>query len=354
MQPKHLLSSLVALILIVSTSLLNVQSARATYTTGSAQFGASGQYLSVPGSSDFAPGTGDFTVEWWQYMTATPGDTAVNNWPRVWWVSSSFGVSIESSPNPTFYLWVGGAYAVGTMSNFSTTYKNRWLHVAVTRSGTSLRVFFDGTQFGSTMTNSTNISDATSILAIGNHAGDSARCAFPGFISNFHFVKGSALYTSNFPPPTAPTSTNANSKLLLKFSNNAGMLTDSSTSSKVVTNVGATTFSSTSPAWADVNLPTTTSGPTWSGSIVKGLVTQLSATGSVAGKMRFFVDGKRIGNCLAVPTAATSPFVALCNWKAAISGARALSASLTPTSASYLGSTSTNQLAWIVKRATTR
>jgi hypothetical protein len=354
MHPKRFFISLVALVMITSTCVLSDQSAQASYTTGSAQFGSSGQYLSIPGSIDLAPGTGDFTVEWWQYMTAAPGDSAVSNWPRVWWVSGSFGVSIESSPDPTFYLWVGGAWAVGTMTNFSTTYKNRWLHVAVTRSGTSLRVFFNGTQFGSTLTNSTNISDTTSVFAIGNHAGDSARCAFPGLITNFHFVKGTALYTSNFTAPTAPTNSVANTKMLLKFSNNAALLTDSSASTRVVTNIGATTFSATSPPWADINLPTTTTAPTWSGTIVKGQTSQLSATGSVAGKIRFSVDGKRIANCLAVPTAGSAPFTAICNWKATTSGMRMLSASLMPSSATYLGSNSPSQLAWVVRRTTTR
>ena len=62
-------------VLIAALMAINVYSvpAFAAYTTGSAQFGNSGQYLSVAGSSDFAVGTGDFTVEWWQYMTETPG-----------------------------------------------------------------------------------------------------------------------------------------------------------------------------------------------------------------------------------------------------------------------------------------
>ena len=99
---KNLLRS----VLIAALIALNVYAlpAFAAYTTGSAQFGSSGQYLSVAGSSDFAVGTGDFTVEWWQYMTATPEDSYVSNWPRVWWVDNSFGVSIESAPNPTFYF----------------------------------------------------------------------------------------------------------------------------------------------------------------------------------------------------------------------------------------------------------
>jgi hypothetical protein len=255
-------SATALLIFLVSLQFFSADQAKAAYTTGSAQFGSSGQYLSVAGSSDLAPGTGDFTIEWWQYMTAAPGDTAVSNWPRVWWMSSSFGVSIENSPDPTFYLWLGGANAVGTMTDFANSYKNRWMHVAITRSGTSVKVFINGTQFGNTVTNSTNLSDSSSILAIGNHHGDSGRCAFPGRITNFHFVKGSALYTSNFTAPTTPTSAISNSKLLLRVTNVGNLLTNSATASLSLTNVGSVTFSSESPSWVDPDTtPPVITGP---------------------------------------------------------------------------------------------
>jgi len=254
--------NLVRSVLIAALLAFNVQMlpAFASYTTGSAQFGSSGQYLSVAGSSDFAVGTGDFTVEWWQYMTATPGDSAVSNWPRVWWIDGSFGVSIEDSPNPTFYFWLGGANAIATLTNFTSNYKNKWVHFAATRTSSTLRVFANGVQLGSNISNSANISNTSSILAIGNHPTDSARCAFPGRITNFHFVKGTSLYTSNFTVSSVPTTAVANTKLLLLNSNSGGLLTDSSPIARAVTNVGSVTFSSTSPDWTnpDTTPPTVT------------------------------------------------------------------------------------------------
>jgi len=245
--------NLVRSVLVVALVALNFSSlpAFATYTTGSAQFGSSGQYLSVAGSSDFAVGTGDFTVEWWQYMTATPSDSAVSNWPRVWWVDGSFGVSIENAPDPTFYFWLGGANAIATLTNFTSNYKNRWIHFAATRTSSTLRVFANGTQLGSNITNTSNITNSSSILAIGNHPTDSARCAFPGRITNFHLVKGTSLYTANFTPPAIPTSSVPNTKLLLLHTNSGGLLTDSSPIARTVTNVGSVTFSSLSPDWTD-------------------------------------------------------------------------------------------------------
>ena len=222
----------------------------AAYTTGSAQFGSSGQYLSVAASSDFAVGTGDFTVEWWQYMTETPGDSSVSRWPRVWWVDSNFGVSIEGTPDPTFYFWLGGARNMATLTNFSSNYKNKWVHFATTRTSSTLRVFANGTLIGSQV-NTTNVTNSSTDLGIGTYPPDTACCQFPGRITNFHFVKGTSLYASNFTVSSVPTTAVANTKLLLLNSNSGGLLTDSSPIGRTVTNVGSVTFSALSPAWTN-------------------------------------------------------------------------------------------------------
>ena len=222
----------------------------AAYTTGSAQFGSSGQYLSVAASSDFAVGTGDFTVEWWQYMTEAPGDSSVSRWPRVWWVDSNFGVSIEGTPDPTFYFWLGGARNVATLTNFSSDYKNKWVHFATTRTSSTLRVFANGTLIGSQV-NTTNVTNSSTDLGIGSYPPDTACCQFPGRITNFHFVKGTSLYASNFTVSSVPTTAVPNTKLLLLNSNSGGLLTDSSSIGRTVTNVGSVTFSALSPAWTN-------------------------------------------------------------------------------------------------------
>ena len=246
------MKNLVRSVLIAALLALNVQMlpAFASYTTGSAQFGNSGQYLSVAGSPDFAVGTGDFTVEWWQYMTETPGDSSPATWPRVWWVDNNFGVSIENAPDPIFYFWLGGARNMATLTNFSSNYKNRWVHFATTRTSSTLRVFANGTLIGSQV-NATNVTNSSTDLGIGSYPPDTACCQFPGRITNFHFVKGTSLYSSNFTVSSVPTTAVANTKLLLLNSNSGGLLTDSSPIGRAVTNVGSITFSSLSPAWTN-------------------------------------------------------------------------------------------------------
>lgn len=62
---------------------------------GAISFNGSSTYLSAPASADWAPGTGDFTVEWWQYQTdssAYPRIFSVGSYP-----AAAIGVSIEST-----------------------------------------------------------------------------------------------------------------------------------------------------------------------------------------------------------------------------------------------------------------
>lgn len=209
---------------------------------GSQNFaGTTTSFLSLANDADFRVGTGDFTIEWFQNLTTG------QSYPRVFsmgsYPSATCAVSIESgSGSGTFYFWIGGG--ANSFGSVSTT--GAWHHFAITRSGTSIRVFFNGTQLGSTLISSYNFNDTTNALTIANEGSKSAGAAFRGTITNFHWVKGTAKYTSNFTKPTAPLTPIANSKLLLLASSAGTINTDSSGSGKTVSNTGVT-FSALNP-----------------------------------------------------------------------------------------------------------
>lgn len=201
--------------------------------------GTTSSYLTVANDADLRMGTGDFTIEWWQYQTDS------NSFPRVFSIgtypNADIGVSLESS---TFYFWAGGsAIALGSLGS----YKNQWVHFAVSRSGTTLRSFKNGTLLSST-TNSTNFSNTTTALRFGNESTLSSGAAFGGYLTNFRWVKGTAVYTANFTAPTAPLTAITNTKLLLLASTSGAVTTDSSGLGKSVTNTGVT--------WTAFNYPT--------------------------------------------------------------------------------------------------
>lgn len=158
-------------------------------------------YISTPGSSDWALGTGDFTVEWFSYQTSltipqfqriyTVGDYNPN--PSL---SISTGVSIESG---TFYYWANG---VATGRTGAST-ANTWIHWAVVRQSGVTKIYRNGTQLGLQITDTANITDATRDFIIGNTNTFASNAALVGYLTSFRFVKGLAVYTGNFTVPTS-------------------------------------------------------------------------------------------------------------------------------------------------------
>jgi len=236
--------SIVVNSLVIKSSLIIGKKVLSVATGGSMSFsGASTSNLSIPNDADFRFGTGNFTIEWFQYLDSTTG-----SFPRVFsigtYAGQSIAVSLEgSSSSRIFYFWGSGALAFGTISS---GLNNTWNHFAITRDGTNLKVFRNGTQFGTTRTNSTDFNNTTFALRIGNETSVSSAAAFKGQITDFRWVKGVALYTSNFVVPTAPLSATPETKLLLLATDAASVSNDSSGNGKVVTN-NSVAYSSTTP-----------------------------------------------------------------------------------------------------------
>ena len=204
----------------------------AASTGGSLLFTASSSSgISFANVADFQMGTGDFTIEWFQYQLSGSGTNqrifSIGSWP-----SASIAVSQEGSDtSKTFYAWLSSGNLIRTGINM----QNSWIHYAICRSGSSLRVFQNGTQIGSTLSNSTNFNNTTQVLRLGNETTTTAGAAFNGYITNFHWVKGTALYTANFTRPSAPITPVANTKLLLLATSSDTALSDSSGTGKVGT-----------------------------------------------------------------------------------------------------------------------
>ena len=236
--------SIVVNSLVIKSSLIIGKKVLSVATGGSMSFsGASTSNLSIPNDADFRFGTGNFTIEWFQYLDSTTG-----SFPRVFsigtYAGQSIAVSLEgSSSSRIFYFWGSGALAFGTISS---GLNNTWNHFAITRDGTNLKVFRNGTQFGTTRTNSTDFNNTTFALRIGNETSVSSAAAFKGQITDFRWVKGVALYTSNFVVPTAPLSATPETKLLLLATDAASVSNDSSGNGKVVTN-NSVAYSSNTP-----------------------------------------------------------------------------------------------------------
>lgn len=138
---------------------------------------------------------------------------------------------------------------------------NTWYHLAAVRSGTQAwKIFLNGAVIG-TFNDNANYS-STSLL-VGRKS--STTETFSGNISNFRYIKGTALYTSDFSAnlPSANFTAFAGTDLLLntQYGDAVNFLKDSSGNNRVVTNSSDLNLYATSSAlapFAAKNTSTTT------------------------------------------------------------------------------------------------
>lgn len=165
----------------------------------SAFLDGTGDYLTAPTNAAFGYGTGDLTIEFWLYLNTTGLQTAFSN------------LSSGSSTNPHIYINTTIRYYTAGADRITgaTLSAGQWIHVALCRSSGSTRLFINGTQSGSTYTDSNNYGTSAP-LGIGTYwdAGTPVTSnTLNGYISNVRVVKGQALYTTSFTPSTVPLTT---------------------------------------------------------------------------------------------------------------------------------------------------
>ena len=178
-----------------------LDTAQSKFGGASMLFDGTGDYLSIPDSDDWDFGSGDFTIDAWVRVSASQTDaTFTSQW--------------EQSGNQRSWLFYMGAGKFKFMSSANgstadidmtgTTSINggSWYHVAVTRSGTTCRIFVNGT-VDDTDTCSNAIFDSTASLMVGADKPSAPELLFNGHIDDLRITKGLARWTTNFTPPTS-------------------------------------------------------------------------------------------------------------------------------------------------------
>jgi hypothetical protein len=215
----------------------------ATYG-GSGYFDGNGDYLYVNlFDTVLNLQGGAFTIEFWALRTTgSVAQTLITNYDSG---SVGYTITINASNKLTVSLSGDGADITGT-TNVGI---NEWFHVAVSgTTSSSVKLFLNGVQEGSTYTSSTNISSnrRTSVGAFWYYVDNLIYNPLTGYISNLRILKGTALYTTTFTPPTAPLTAITNTRLLLNFTN-AGIY--DATSKNNLETVGDAQISTTQSKW---------------------------------------------------------------------------------------------------------
>ena len=208
-------------------------------TARSVDFNGS-SWLDIADHSDFTFGTDDFTIEAWYKADDL---NLSNSWDYIF--SSGWPVQLAhtvggSGSRFTFYMADSNSTSSYIVTDLNTgggsVHPGQWYHVAVTRSGSTFRIFLDGV-LKNTATSSGSAPAPNANSAIGRFTPASPYYYADGKISNFRYVKGTAVYTSSFKPPTEPLTAITNTKLLCC---NNSSVTGSTVTPGTITNNGST------------------------------------------------------------------------------------------------------------------
>ena len=118
-----------------------------------------------------------------------------------------------------------------------------WYHIAVTRDSNTFRIFLNGVLKG-IATSSVSAPAPGEASSIGRFSPASPYYYANGTVSNFRYIKGTALYTSAFTPPTNGLTNVTNTKLLCC---NTSTTTGSTVTPGTITANGDPTASSSNP-----------------------------------------------------------------------------------------------------------
>jgi hypothetical protein len=170
------------------------------YGTGSLAFDGSGDRLFEPSNQNFNFGTGDFTIELWVNPINQGGHGSANNDCLIDFRPSAngiYGTLFLYNSGAGLYWEVNGTVRIsgGAISN------SVWTHIAICRASGSTKMFINGTQSGSTYTDSNNYLVAP--ITIGEMNDGYGAGNFNGYMDDLRITKGYARYTANFTPPTA-------------------------------------------------------------------------------------------------------------------------------------------------------
>ena len=141
--------------------------------------------------------TGDFTIEAWVYWQATP---AAGSSPFGVYKTGPTNLNVQRWTDNKLYTNESGDKITGT----TTVTDNTWHHIALTRTGTTVRMWFDGVQEGSTWTSSSTYAINGNYTYIGSASdGGLAMGASTadGYIDLVRVTKADRYGTASFTPP---------------------------------------------------------------------------------------------------------------------------------------------------------
>ena len=177
--------------------------------TGSVEFDGSGPtaggYLELAKApfQFLHKGTDSYTVEAWVHKQATTQGTIFDTGGTS---ATTIGTVLFGDSGGVLKFRTRQALSAldASITTGDVMANDMWHHVALTYDKSTFRLFVNGILVGSTSYSTESSTDSTQSLKIGayEYSTDTKDGYFNGFISNLRIVRGTALYTDDFIPPT--------------------------------------------------------------------------------------------------------------------------------------------------------
>lgn len=191
---------------VTAVAQAQIDTAQSVFGGASGLFDGSGDWLTALDNDDFYFWGGDFTLD---FRFKTNDATKLQGIISQKESDSNLSI-IRFWPGGTglniYHSHTSGGGAVIQNSWSWTPTNGVWYHLALVRSGNDYKFYVDGTAQGSTYTNSHSGYNLTGTvyIAFDKHWNDvNGGGEVNGWIDEFRLVKGTAVWTSNFTPPTA-------------------------------------------------------------------------------------------------------------------------------------------------------
>lgn len=156
-------------------------------------------FLTTSGTANTNTGAGQaWTVEYWVYPQQFDGggntmfDFRANG--------GGAGITAEFTNSGTMYMNSGGSSYISNQ-DYGIVPRN-WYHMAFVHTGSVLKFYLNGIEKYSNTHSSLANDNTSGVFGIGYKSNDTKH--FKGYISDFRFVVGKAVYTGAFSPPTGP------------------------------------------------------------------------------------------------------------------------------------------------------
>ena len=227
-------------------------------TSRSVDFDGSSDYL-LSTSSDYSPGTGDFTMEAWVNIDAMSGGNATNGIYQLSSTNGAFtygGIALlyknaGTAAGENRWELYGGNSTNQSESTTNTGYAfGQWVHTAIVKTSSTIKLYINGEE----RISAADTQDYSSYQYLGIGAAFASSYNIDGKVSNFKLTIGEALYTSAFTPTNVPltttsqSSTASNVKILCC---NNSSVTGSTVAAGTITSNGTVTASTDNPNFVE-------------------------------------------------------------------------------------------------------